>query len=117
MDITWSFVRVFALLVWEFTPLLLALAAIVIAVGQIVGRIESWGSYDALYWSFITATTVGYGDIRPSRRRGKALAVLIALVGLVFTGIVVAIAVHAATTALSHDDDVDTLRKRIEQIE
>jgi voltage-gated potassium channel len=72
-----------------------------ICLGQIVGRIESWKKFDALYWSFITATTVGYGDIRPSYRTSKALSVLIAMTGLIFTGIIVAIAIRSATYAFN----------------
>ena len=65
--------------------------------GHIVGRLESWDRLDAIYWGFITATTVGYGDIRPRGRLSKALSVLIALIGMIFTGIMVALAVNAVT--------------------
>ena len=82
-------------------PLLVFLIFIIIVVGQIVGKRESWNRFDALYWSFITATTVGYGDIRPTRKLSKVLSILIAFVGLVFTGIVVALAINAASIAFS----------------
>lgn len=74
---------------------------IIIVLGQIVGKRESWARFDALYWSFITATTVGYGDIRPTQKLSKVLSILIAFVGLVFTGIVVALAINAASIAFS----------------
>ena len=68
--------------------------------GHIVGRLESRDRLDAIYWGFITATTVGYGDIRPMGRLSKALSVLIALIGMIFTGIMVALAVNAVTESL-----------------
>jgi voltage-gated potassium channel len=48
----------------------------------------------------VTATTVGYGDLRPGKRGSKIVALLIATLGLVLTGILIAIAVRAATLAL-----------------
>jgi len=110
MEIVATFMQLIIVGMYLFAPLLIALSLITIVTGQIVGRIESWTHFDALYWSFITATTVGYGDIRPVRRLSKALSVVIAFNGLVFTGIVVAIAVHTASTSLnqhSHIDDVE----------
>ena len=74
------------------------------ALGQVVGKIEGWSPFDSFYWSFITATTVGYGDICPERRGSRILSILITLVGLTLTGILIAVAVHAATIALAAHD-------------
>ncbi|MBW2663236.1 MAG: two pore domain potassium channel family protein [Deltaproteobacteria bacterium] len=101
MDFTFSFLKTFLYGLYYTAPLLLLIMLTTICLGQIVGRIESWKKFDALYWSFITATTVGYGDIRPSSRTSKALSVIIALTGLIFTGIIVAIAVRSATYAFN----------------
>ena len=37
---------------------------------------------DALWWTFSTATTTGYGDITPVTHAGKILGILLMLVGL-----------------------------------
>jgi hypothetical protein len=81
-------------------PLLLTLAAAIILLGQVVGKTEGWSRFDSFYWSFITATTVGYGDIRPVKRGSKLVALLIAVLGLLLTGFLIALAVRAATVAL-----------------
>ena len=49
--------------------------------------------------TFKTAINVGYGDFHPCKRLSKGIAILTALVGIIFTGIVVAVALHAAQTA------------------
>ena len=94
----------FAYGLWIASPLLLSLVLVVTALGQVVGRMEGWSPFDSFYWSFITATTVGYGDVRPERRGSRILSILIALVGLTFTGILIAVAVHSATIALAAHD-------------
>lgn len=83
-------------------PLLLGLGLIIAGLAITVGRQEGWSLGDSLYFGFITATTVGYGDFRPTHARGKFLAVVIALVGLVMTGIIVALAVQAASITFQH---------------
>lgn len=80
-----------------FIPVLSSLSLIIVVLGQITGRIENWTKFDALYWSFVTATTIGYGDIRPMQRLSKVLSIIIGLIGLMLTGIIVALTVHAAT--------------------
>ena len=102
--LTTTFLKEFAFGIWLTTPLLLSLAIVITALGQVVGKMEGWSSFDSFYWSFITATTVGYGDVRPQRRGPRILSILIALVGLTFTGILIAVAVHAATIALAAHD-------------
>ena len=68
-------------------------------LGLIVGRIESWSKFDSLYWAFITALTVGYGDIRPKKKASRVLSTIIAIIGIMFAGIVVAITVEATSGA------------------
>lgn len=99
MYFTLEFIRMFCLGIYYAGPILLFLLLLIILLGQLTGRRECWTRIDALYYAFITATTVGYGDYRPESTLGKFLAIAIALLGLVFTGIIVALAVKAATVA------------------
>jgi len=109
MEITFTFVQVFFYISSLLMPVLIVLTTLVIALGQVVGRIEKWGWFDALYWSLITALTVGYGDIRPSTHRTKMLSAVIGLIGIMFTGVIVAITVASATRALDSVVDVNAV--------
>ena len=100
MEFTFKYLYYFfeyVALVW---PLLALLAVIVVLMGLVVGRLESWSRFDAIYWAFITATTVGYGDFRPLRRFSRIISILIAFVGVILTGILIALAVNAASLSL-----------------
>jgi voltage-gated potassium channel len=55
---------------------------------------------DALYWSFITATTVGYGDITPTTPEGRILAGVLIFVGIGLVGFASA----QLTQRLMHSD-------------
>ncbi|MGF7057229.1 potassium channel family protein [Brassicibacter mesophilus] len=46
--------------------------------------IKSFG--DAVWWSFVTATTVGYGDISPVTTVGRVIAAILMVVGIGFIG-------------------------------
>ena len=110
---TLSFIKVFAVGLWIFAPILLSIAVFILLLGQWVGRAEKWSPFDAAYWSLVTASTVGYGDFRPSCRLGKVLSIVIATWGLIFTGIVVGIAVQSAQYSLDKYVDVEEIAERV----
>lgn len=111
MEFTLQFIRLFLSGLELTAPILLFLVLIIIVLGQLAGRRESWSRGDALYWTFITATTVGYGDFRPLARASRILAVLIAFCGLIFSGILVAVAITATTYSIQiHYGDSELLQ-------
>jgi len=97
---TITFLREFGTGIWVAAPILLSLAILIVLLGHFVGRHEGWSRFDSIYWSFVTATTVGYGDVRPTKRSSKIVAIVIATLGLVLSGILIAIAVRAVTIAM-----------------
>lgn len=101
MEFTLSFFRVFLTDILHASPVVGLLLVMVTLIGILIGRLEGWSASDALYHAFINATTVGYGDFRPSRKVSKALAILLAMIGLILTGMIVAIALHAANFAFA----------------
>ncbi|HEY5702377.1 MAG TPA: potassium channel family protein [Gammaproteobacteria bacterium] len=99
MEFTLTFIDLFLAVILLVLPLLLFFIVLIVVLGQIVGRMEGWSKFDSFYWSFITALTVGYGDIRPKKNAAKSLSIIVALAGIMFTGIIVAITVTTATEA------------------
>ena len=99
MDFTLDFVATLAGMLFDAAPVLVFLLLLMVGLSMLVGRGEGWSLSDSIYFGFITGTTVGYGDFRPKRPAGKAMAIVIAYVGLIQIGIVVALAVHAVTKA------------------
>ncbi len=112
MEFTLRFVQVFVADLLYASPVLVLLLLLIALIGMSIGRIEGWSRFDALYHAFINATTVGYGDFRPTKRRSKKLAVALAFVGLIFTGMVVAVALHAANDAYAQVYDASGFRDR-----
>ncbi len=47
---------------------------------------EKMSFQDAVWWSFVTATTVGYGDLSPSTLSGRIIASLLMLIGIGLIG-------------------------------
>jgi len=109
MEFTLRFGHVFFLELYYAAPVLISLVLLISIIGYVIGRKEGWSRLDAFYHAFINATTVGYGDLRPTKNLSKILAVSNALVGLVFTGIVVAIGLHAADYAFNSVYDTSNL--------
>ena len=60
---------------------------------------------NAVYFSFVTGLTIGYGDIAPETAIGKIVSVVIGLVGTLLVGVIVAVCNRAlADTAKRHLD-------------
>ncbi len=99
LGFTVQFVKMFLVGLLYAGPVLIFLIIVIIALGSMIGKREGWSRTDTLYYSFITATTVGYGDFRPTHKASKMIAIAIAFVGLLLTGIFVALGVKAASVA------------------
>lgn len=74
---------------------IVTLIVLICAGGFGVSRLEGLRLGDGFYFAFITALSVGYGDITPQTTLGKILSVAIGLVGMLFVGITVAVATRA----------------------
>jgi len=60
---------------------------IVLAAGTtFYSLVEGWGVLDSLYFSVVTLTTVGLGDLAPQTAPGKVFTIFYVLIGLGFVG-------------------------------
>jgi voltage-gated potassium channel len=91
LDVTW--------------PVLSMLLAIQVVLGMLIGFLEGWSFGDAVYFTFVTGLTIGYGDLVPRQAFARALAIGIGVSGLFLRGVIAGIAVYAVRTTI---DDRDT---------
>ena len=77
-----------------FLGLVLMLLALTLA------WVEDWSLGNAIYFTFISGLTVGYGDITPVPPLGRIASVASAVIGIVATGLYVAIASKAVSTSI-----------------
>lgn len=67
---------------------MLVLTTIVIVIGAvIISQVEGLSLGDALWWSFVTFTTVGYGDVLLTTPLARLVGVLLMIFGIGFIGI------------------------------
>jgi voltage-gated potassium channel len=63
---------------------------------------------DAIWWSFVTASTVGYGDISPKTTLGRLIAVILMIIGIGFIGMLTG---TIATYFVKKVDDVNEIKE------
>lgn len=67
------------------TAIVILFVAIGIYYTELGITVDSFG--DSLWWSFVTATTIGYGDISPVTGFGRLIASVLMITGIGFIGI------------------------------
>ncbi len=94
-----SFIHVFFRVVWHIRSVFLVIVALIIAGAVVIAVVEKMPIGEAVYFAFITGLTVGYGDVIPTTTVGRIISVYLAFVGVLFTGLVIAVAVRALRDA------------------
>lgn len=83
-----TFIEVLANKRFELTILILAVGFVTFIGGAVIYVFEAHSNskietvFDAIYWSLITISTVGYGDITPVTEEGKILTMFLIIVGI-----------------------------------
>ncbi|QHC66380.1 two pore domain potassium channel family protein [Rathayibacter sp. VKM Ac-2759] len=87
------------------------------------GPIRDFG--DAIWWAFVTVTTVGYGDFVPVSVTGRVVAVGLMVGGIALIGVVTAtlaswiveqVSLETEKTAAATEEQVEALRDEIAQL-
>ena len=86
--------------VGRITIILAAFMVLLLVAGMVFSYVEKRSLWEGVYWAFITATTIGYGDIYPQTWLGRAAAVATAVMGIaLFTALIGIVADHFAARA------------------
>jgi voltage-gated potassium channel len=95
MQIFIRFHKVYWVAIWHIRSLLLVFLALIVVNAAVIAHVEKMSFANALYFSFVTGLTLGYGDIIVSTLVGRLFAILTGFVGMLFTGLTIATAVYA----------------------
>ena len=84
--------RRFRLALWKqlriVWPIASGLVAFQLVLGTSVSFLQGWPLGDALYFTFVTALTIGYGDLVPKGFLARLIAMVIGFTGILLTGLV-----------------------------
>ncbi len=116
MVVFWSYVVRFARAVGAAfrdpqTRALVTGAGVVIGTGTLFySRMEGWSAVDSLYFTVMTLTTVGYGDLSPTTTVTRLFTVVFVLIGIgILLGFIDVVAKHARTTRRDREPGVEDL--------
>jgi voltage-gated potassium channel len=99
----------FSLHFWRYVIYLRAvigsLVTLIVLGGFAISRLENIELGNAIYLAFITALSVGYGDISPQTGLGKVVCIVIGLIGILYVGMTAAIANRALADTMKQLDE------------
>ena len=94
---------------------------VALAAGGLFALFEGSSLVDGLWWTVVTLTTVGYGDLSPATPGGRATAVVLMVTSI---GVVSFITANIAAFFIEEDEetedlasDVRAIRQRLDRIE
>jgi membrane-associated PAP2 superfamily phosphatase len=99
MTFVLDFVEIYAKGLFYLWPIFAALVGLIVLLGLRIGALERWKPADAVYFAFITATTINFGVMYPTKHRAKWLVLCIALAGVLLTGLIVSVGLEAVAHA------------------
>ncbi|MEK7316406.1 MAG: ion transporter, partial [Candidatus Eisenbacteria bacterium] len=96
---------------------LVSTLAMVIGAGLLISKLEPEIALlsDGIWWSVVTATTVGYGDISPKTLEGRLVAGVLMLIGIGMIAMVTgSIATYFIGTHGAHNPHVRHIQKQLD---
>ncbi|MBS5951559.1 MAG: two pore domain potassium channel family protein [Clostridium sp.] len=76
-----------AVILNSFNHMIIITTIILVLTSVIIALLEDMTFLDALWWSVVTFTTVGYGDVLLATSIGKIVAILLMIFGIGFIGV------------------------------
>ncbi|MDD2789444.1 MAG: ion transporter [Sulfurimonas sp.] len=111
-----AFISVLSTKKFEFL-ILLMFASIVISVSSVLIYVMEANNpsspintlFEAFYWSIVTISTVGYGDITPVTSAGRVVAMFVITAGIAVLAFTTSIVVSALTEKLDEIKEIKTI--------
>lgn len=93
-----------------FVYMLYAAGTLILISSVIISYVEGRPLSDALWWSIVTCTTVGYGDISPATGIGRVVAVVLMMFGIGLISMLTGtITTFFTNRSEKNDDELDKL--------
>jgi type VI protein secretion system component VasK len=111
-----DFIRAFFVLLRQFFPIWGGIAILISLMGILIAQFEEELSVsEALYFAWVTGTTVGYGDLAPTTGITRVLAIIVAIMGIVLTGIIVTMAIEAAKIVVENNTSIQEFKQSVKE--
>ena len=111
-----DFLKAFLVMIRHFFPIWGGIAVLISLLGLVIAQLEDEISAGtALYFAWVTGTTVGYGDLVPTVGITRVLAIVVAVLGIVLTGTIVTIAIEAAKITIENNASIQDYRQAVKE--
>lgn len=80
---------------WHIAGVIIWLQGLIILGGFAIAFLDKKPIGETMYLAFITALTIGYGDLTPQSGWAKLVAICIGFIGIIVTGLAVAASIRA----------------------
>ncbi len=97
-----AFSKEFFLLLSLIRGVIVSLFLLIGIGGVVLSRVEGIAFREGQYLAFVTALTIGYGDLTPETSVGRILCILLGVVGMIAMGLIVGVASIAVRQAIGH---------------
>jgi predicted lysophospholipase L1 biosynthesis ABC-type transport system permease subunit len=80
-------------------PVVSGLVGFQLFCGAVIGFLERWSVSETIYFTFVTALTIGFGDLAPKRIASRMITLAIGLSGVLLMALVAALSVRSLQDA------------------
>lgn len=110
-----QFVRYFLYLLHFVRGVFVVIIVMMLVCSALFMHTEGLPVGESLYTTAITALTIGYGDITPKTIAGRTLSIVIGFLGVLFTGLIVAVATRALAHAVEFERKIQSNKRQNEK--
>ncbi|MCF0147386.1 MAG: potassium channel family protein [Clostridium sp.] len=114
-----------AIKVNKFNYLLIITTIIIVLGSVVISLLEEMSFGDAIWWSFVTFTTVGYGDVLLNTNIGRIVAIVLMILGIGFIGVttstiaayIVSKDIQSGNKRNFKDETIEFIKRKIDDLD